>query len=340
MSAFVGYIIGVTSSAAGYLAYNWLANISDELDNQEEIVRILDYLGVEDEIYPLFKPKHLPQLRVLEKFYDTVEMLDCLDWCVTIWARLIVMNKESMDILTSELPCFMLTWSIDNILSTARLLASLDLNKQSIENAASALDNFDKYNAFLGDRSLIMSAYLNNPKFSELIDRVIYQYQPCENDEDSFDHIFTIVQKINNVVFSLVIDLATEINKPESEFAQTFETMNKLYNQFLKQFTHHLKNSKPCGDEPQNDTQSDAQSDAQLCDTQSDAQLGDQQSDDEPLGDEPHSDAQLGDQQSESPKSEVIDLVETTSQPTEQIQTDNRETVPMSDIDDLPSITA
>ena len=296
MSAFVGYVIGVVSSAAGYLAYKWLTNISDELDNQEEIVRILDYIGVEDEIYPLFTPKHLPQLRLLENVYDAVKMFEGLEWGVSIWARLIVMNKKSKDILTSELPCFMLTWSTDNILSTARLLASLDLNAQSIENAASALDNFNKYNDFLGDRSLIMSAYLNNPKFSELIDRVIYQYQPCENDNDSFDHISTIVQKINNIVFSLVINLAVEINKPQSEILQTFEMMNKLYNQFLNRIV------------------------------------------------------QLQNDDSESPKSEVINLPDTQpdTQPTEQLEasqsaspaTETEETAPMSDIDDLPSITA
>jgi hypothetical protein len=336
MSAFVGYIIGVTSSVAGYLAYRWLADISYELDNQEEIVRILDYLGVEDEIYPLFKPKHLPQLRALEKVYDAVEMFDCLEWCVTIWARLIVMNKESIEMLTSELPCFMLTWSTDNILSTARLLASLDLNTQSIENAASALNNFDKYNAFLGDQSLIMSAYLNNPKFSELIDRVIYQYQPSENDEDSFDHIYTIVQKINNIVFSLVINLAVEINKPDSEILQTFEMINKLYNQFLKHTAQNLKNSKPCGDEPQSDAQSDAQNDTQN-DTQNDAQLGDNAGDN--VGDNVCDN--VG-EECESPMTETTQQdTQSASQSANHTETDNHtETVSMSDIDDLPSITA
>jgi hypothetical protein len=335
MSAFVGYIIGVTSSAAGYLAYRWLADISYELDNQEEIVRILDYLGVEDEIYPLFKPKHLPQLRALEKVYDTVEMFDCLEWCVTIWARLIVMNKESIEMLTSELPCLMLTWSTDNILSTARLLASLDLNTQSIENAASALNNFDKYNNFLGDRSLIMSAYLNNPKFSELIDRVIYQYQPSENDEDSFDHISTIVQKINNIVFGLVINLAVEINKPESEILQAFEMMNKLYNQFLKHVNQQIRNSQSYGDKQLGDNQpygDDAQNDAQS-DTQNDAQLGDNQNNN--VGDNQNNN--VGDnagEECESPTTEA-------TQPANHTETDNHtETVPMSDIDDLPSITA
>ena len=141
-----------------------------------------------------------------------------------------------------------------------------------------------------------MSAYLNNPKFSELIDRVIYQYQPSENDEDSFDHISTIVQKINNIVFSLVINLAVEINKPQSEILQTFEMMNKLYNQFLNRII------------------------------------------------------QLQNDDSESPKSEVINLPDTQpdTQPTEQLEasqsaspaTETEETAPMSDIDDLPSITA
>jgi len=328
MSAFVGYVIGVASSAAGYLAYQWLANITDELDNQEEIVRILDYLGVEDEIYPLFKPKHLPQLRALEKFYDTVEMFDCLEWCVTTWARLIVMNKESIEMLTSELPCLMLTWSPDNILSTARLLAKLDLNTQSIENAASALDNFDKYNDFLGDRSLIMSAYLNNPKFSKVIDRVIYQYQPCENDEDSFDHIFNIVQKINNVVFSLVINMAVEINKPESETLQTFDMFNKLYNQFLKR-VHHLRNSQPYdGDEQQQ--QGDQQQNESL---NSDTNQPDNH---QPDNHQPDN-HQLATNQPDNhqPDNHQPDNHELDAQ-----QNDEQEPVLMSDIDDLPSITA
>ena len=322
MSAFVGYIIGVASSAAGYLAYRWLSNISNKLDKQDEIVRILDYIGVEDEIYPLFKPKHLPQLRLLEKFYDTVEMFECLDWYVELCARMIVMDQEHIDMLTSELPCMMLTWSPDNILSTARELAKLDLNTQTIENAASSLDNFDKYNSFLGERSLIMSAYLNNPKFSALIDRVIYP--ASENDDDSFEHISIIVQKINNVVFGLVINLASEINKPQSETVQMFEMFNTLYSKFLT-YVYELRISylESIPHEPPQDTHTQqATNDAnQQQETQTTQETQQQET-----------------QQQETQQATNDANIDETNDATN--DANNDETIPMSDIDDLPSITA
>jgi predicted transcriptional regulator len=232
--ALSGYVAGTASTAAAYLLYNWFERSYREIEEREEITRILDLIGMEDELYVKFNASHLPYLRVLEELFENMPSA-AADF-VPAWAAILIIppyeflfNECCDDLVRFFRP--------DKYLKAVKKMSELKFDNLDIKNASCALNNYEKYADLLGDSVNAVSLYLSHPEFDSIMNKVIFRHDHCVSSVTEF-----IINKINLIMFKGIITQAAQISQLSEEDFNTLSIMCTLLTRMIDQYENKDNN--------------------------------------------------------------------------------------------------
>ena len=277
-----GFILGVAVASAAYYGANWLHKMAKKLDDQNEIVRILDLLQADDDLYPFFNMKYLPVLKNLEQVYYPLENVKELEFLWRLLLRCLLLDSYEILWINNNIKNLLDKWSPKKIVAVAAQLSKLQINQLNADNASRALQNADKYSEFLGDQSLVMSPYLSDAEFAQTIDLVLYEHEDL--DEYSDTHLVNIINTINREVFTNTIKMAGAISRDPEHLATCIfygELLDQLLTIGLNKFITCCYQEPNTTQDSQDDEDQDSQDDEDDEDDDDDQDTQDDDQDDD-----------------------------------------------------------
>jgi hypothetical protein len=169
----LAYLAGATTTFTAYLAFRWIKRSAVKQAREEELVRLLDLFNADDLMYQQCTTRHISVLRMAEKAYDYIDDMYGIDVCDSLRPVVpLFVSAEIKDVMVLQIERAFERWNLKNWDAAARELSALA--PSTLGGAYYAVSNLERYD-FLGDQLIALGPFLANPKFSEIIDKVIFR---------------------------------------------------------------------------------------------------------------------------------------------------------------------